>query len=60
MTKEHLGKGLRVGDRVEWTGAYPHLAWLRPFEIWAIDGEWATLKWISVPVRLADLDTVNQ
>ena len=51
---------LCVGDHVEWMGHYAHLGCLSPFEIYEINGEWATLKWISVPVRLKDLKVIDR
>lgn len=38
MVETHSVQAFRVGDRVEWAAAYPHLNWLRPFERFGIAG----------------------
>lgn len=61
MTKKRnrQARELSVGDHVEWKGDRAHLGCWSPFEICDIDNEgWATLKWVSIPVRLSDLAQV--
>lgn len=59
MDQNRNQSSLSLGDTVIWHGAFAHLSFLEPFEIQVIDGDRVYLKWISVPVKLCDLEKID-
>jgi hypothetical protein len=50
---------LKVGDRVIWDNCPSHCEQFAPFEITAIDGDYAHLDLFSKPVLLAELHPIR-